>query len=55
MTPDRVHLAAIERALAGRQARREGRELRFLCPAHEDRRPSARWNRDKQTWFCDLC
>ncbi|HEV3075175.1 MAG TPA: CHC2 zinc finger domain-containing protein, partial [Thermoanaerobaculia bacterium] len=55
MTPDGAQLAVIERALAARQARREGRELRFLCPAHEDRRPSARWNRDKQTWFCDVC
>ena len=55
MTPDRSQLAAIERALAARQARCEGRELRFLCPAHEDRHPSARWNPDKQTWCCDLC
>jgi putative DNA primase/helicase len=55
MAPDGAQVAAIERALAARQARREGRELRFLCPAHEDRRPSARWNRDKQTWFCDAC
>ena len=55
MSLDRTQLAAIERALAARQARREGRELRFLCPAHEDRHPSARWNPDKQTWFCDAC
>ena len=55
MSPDGAQLAAIERVLAARQGRREGRELRFLCPAHEDRRPSARWNRDKQTWFCDAC
>ncbi len=55
MTSDRAQLAAIERALAARQARREGPELRFLCPAHEDRHPSARWNREKRTWFCDVC
>jgi len=55
MALDRAQLAAIERALERRQARREGRELRFLCPAHEDRHPSARWNPEKQTWFCDAC
>jgi putative DNA primase/helicase len=55
MTPDRAQLAAIEHALERRRARREGRELRFLCPAHEDRHPSARWNPDKKTWFCDVC
>jgi hypothetical protein len=55
MTPDRAQLAAIEHALERRRARREGRELRFLCPAHEDRHPSARWNSDKKTWFCDAC
>jgi putative DNA primase/helicase len=55
MSPDGAQLAAIEGALVARQARREGRELRFLCPAHEDLRPSARWNPDKQTWFCDAC
>lgn len=55
MPVDRSSLAAIERALAARQGRREGRELRFLCPAHPDRRPSARWNPDQQVWFCDAC
>jgi putative DNA primase/helicase len=55
MPLDRAQLAAIARALAQRQARREGRELRFLCPAHQDRHPSARWNPEKETWFCDAC
>jgi putative DNA primase/helicase len=55
MSPDRVTLAAIERALAARHARREGRELRFLCPAHEDRHPSARWNPANHLWCCDAC
>jgi hypothetical protein len=55
MAPDPSCLVAIERALAARQGRREGREMRFLCPAHQDRHPSARWNPDKHTWFCDLC
>ncbi len=55
MVPDRASLAAIERALAARQSRREGREVRFLCPAHDDRHPSARWHGDKHTWYCDAC
>ena len=46
---------AIERALAARQGHQEGRELRFLCPAHEDCHPSARWNKEKQTWYCEAC
>jgi hypothetical protein len=55
MAPENSWLVAIEHALAARQGRQEGRELRFLCPAHEDRHPSARWNPDKQSWYCDTC
>jgi len=55
MSPDAITLAAIERALAARHGRREGRELRFLCPAHEDRHPSARWNAADAVWCCDAC
>jgi hypothetical protein len=50
--PDLPHLV---RCILARQGRREGREIRFLCPAHEDQRPSARWNPDKSTWYCDAC
>lgn len=50
-----AQVAAIERALTARKARREGRELRFVCPAHKDTDPSARWNPDNQTWYCDAC
>lgn len=46
---------AIERAVLARQGRREGRELRFLCPAHRDNHPSARWHSEKQVWRCDSC
>lgn len=45
----------LETHLLARQGRREGREIRFLCPAHADRRPSARWSPEKGTWFCDVC
>lgn len=32
-----------------------GGEQRFLCPAHDDHNPSARWNSEKATWHCDVC
>jgi putative DNA primase/helicase len=45
----------LQECLLARRGRREGREIRFCCPAHEDSRPSARWNPGKKTWFCDAC
>lgn len=48
-------LAALEDAALARGGRREGREIRFLCPAHDDHHPSARWNRPKAVWRCDAC
>jgi putative DNA primase/helicase len=45
----------LERVLLSRLGRREGNEVRFRCPAHEDTHPSARWHPGKQTWFCDVC
>lgn len=52
--PDGVR-QAIEQALHLRQASPEGKEIRFLAPCHDDHEPSARWNPDKHTWFCDVC
>src|SRR5437016_10158750 len=48
-------LARLERRLLDRSGRREGREIRFLCPAHDDSHPSARWSNSKAVWFCDVC
>jgi hypothetical protein len=48
-------LPELERALLARSGRREGREIYFRCPAHEDQDSSARWNPAKQTWSCDVC
>ena len=48
-------LSQLETAILGRQGRPEGRETRFLCPAHDDHHPSARWNPEKKTWVCDAC
>jgi len=56
MTPSETELiSTIESAIADRQPRREGRETKFLCPAHNDHHPSARWNHEKHVWFCDVC
>ena len=30
-------------------------EIKFLCPAHKDTNPSARWHREKWVWYCDAC
>jgi hypothetical protein len=51
-------LARLERHLFDRSGRREGREqreIRFVCPAHDDTHPSARWSRSKRAWYCDVC
>ena len=48
-------LAALNRAVLARSGRRQGREVRFLCPAHDDHQPSARWRREKGVWRCDAC
>jgi hypothetical protein len=48
-------LGRLERRLLDRGGRREGREIRFLCPAHDDSHPSARWSHSKAVWFCDVC
>lgn len=48
-------ISAIEVEIQTRQARRAGRETLFLCPAHDDHDPSARWHPAKQVWRCDVC
>jgi hypothetical protein len=45
----------LDRATLARQGRREGREIRFLCPVHRDTHPSARWHPEKCAWVCDAC
>lgn len=53
--PHRVDLTPLEDAINERQGKREGDEIRFICPAHDDHNPSARWNHDKEAWHCDAC
>ena len=48
-------IRAIARGIAAREAKPASGEVRFLCPAHDDHRPSARWHPQKQTWCCDSC
>jgi len=51
-------IAAIEKVIFNRSAGNswsKSGELSFLCPAHEDTNPSARWNQQKKVWYCDAC
>jgi DNA primase len=51
-------IAGIEQEIFNRSAgnlRSRNGELSFLCPAHEDTNPSARWNQQKKVWYCDAC
>ena len=45
----------IEQEIKHRSGKRERDEIRFLCPAHDDHHPSARWNPAKEVWTCDVC
>lgn len=48
-------LSQLESAVWERAGRREGVEVRFLCPVHDDTSPSARWHLEKHVWYCDVC
>ena len=45
----------IEFEIQNRQPRERGGETVFICPSHNDSKPSARWNGDKHVWYCDAC
>lgn len=47
----------IERAVWSREgiAIKGGSEVRFLCPAHPDSKPSARYSIASRVWRCDSC
>lgn len=53
MNPEIVR--QIEAAVWDRGAQAKHGELHFLCPAHDDHRPSARWHCEKHVWHCDAC
>ena len=50
-------LDRLDAAVMARDGKPERGEIRFRCPAgtHEDNHPSARWNRPKALWRCDVC
>lgn len=50
-------LLAIEDAITDRGGRRVRQEVYFRCPlpGHHDEHPSARWNAEKRTYYCDVC
>jgi hypothetical protein len=45
----------VEVAIWQRSGKREGPEIRFLCFLHSDTKPSARYNPEKATYYCDVC
>jgi len=55
---DEVIAAQVERALLlrdGSKVHRGGREILFSCVAHDDRHPSASYNRESGVWVCYAC
>ena len=50
-------LRDVNAAVESRDGRKEGREMRFRCPFpdHADIHPSARWNPETGTFYCDVC
>jgi len=47
--------AILEAAVMARQGHKEWQEIRFLCAAHDDHHPSARYHPEKAVWHCDVC
>lgn len=47
--------ARLYQAVMALDGKRVGTEIRFIAPCHEDHHPSARWNPEKLTWYCDVC
>ena len=45
----------VEVALIAGGATRRGRHLRFACPAHDDRHPSADYDPAQGVWVCRVC
>ncbi len=51
----RLTCEAVARAGIGEPARRQGAELLWRCPRHDDRRPSLSVNPRKNCWMCGPC
>lgn len=50
-----LECAAIARATLGEPAKRQGAELLWLCPRHDDKHPSLQVNPSKDVWLCGPC
>jgi len=48
-------LAAYHKASGQEEFTKRGAEYHFVCPSHDDTKPSARLNPDKGSWTCDVC
>ena len=45
----------LESAVMNRKGKKEGGEIKFLCPEHDDHNPSATYNPEKRVWHCYTC
>jgi hypothetical protein len=48
-------IVEIEALLQTRKPEQKGDETAFICPSHNDSKPSARWHHAKRVWYCDAC
>ncbi len=55
--PSDSYVLILDQAVFDRAGRKQGSEVVFRCPFpdHEDTHPSARWNPQKATFYCDVC
>jgi hypothetical protein len=47
--------AQVEAAVMARQGKKQGGEIRFKCPSHDDEHNSADYNPTKHVWICRAC
>lgn len=45
----------VEAAVISRGGKKQGAEIRFSCPSHDDEHPSADYNTQKGVWICRAC
>lgn len=50
-----LDLAELENILLARAGKKQGNEIIFQCPMHNDNNPSASYNTEKNVWYCFGC
>ena len=55
MSAATLDLTALEHAVLERQGKKQGDQILFLCPAHDDHNPSASYNLKTEQWHCFAC